>query len=61
MRDGYPAFGEDPALWGLEPEEPMTEAEAAAAEELELWGPGGPPTAEQWRAELASYRQAEAG
>jgi len=38
----YPAFGDDPAKWGLLPEPPMPEAELAAAAEFDAWGPRGP-------------------
>ena len=38
----YPTFDDDPARWGLLPEPPMTEAELAAAAELDAWGPRGP-------------------
>ena len=31
----YPAFGDDPARWGLLPEPPMTDAELEAAAEFE--------------------------
>lgn len=33
----YPAFGDDPARWGLAPETPMTAAEAEDAERREAW------------------------
>lgn len=39
---GYPTFDDNPARWGLLPPEPVTEAGAAAAAELEAWGPKGP-------------------
>jgi hypothetical protein len=38
----YPAFGDDPARWGLLPEPPMTAAELDAAADLKCWGPEGP-------------------
>jgi hypothetical protein len=37
----YPAFGDDPARWGLLPEAPMSEAEADAAGQREAWGDVG--------------------
>jgi hypothetical protein len=49
----YPTFDDDPARWGLKPPEPMTEAEAKAAELAEVWGPAGPPASyAEWLAEL---------
>jgi len=49
----YPAFGDDPARWGLRPGPPMTEAEAQAASELEAWGTDGPPASyAEWAAEI---------
>ncbi len=51
-RHPYPAFGDDPARWGLLPEPPMTEAELAAAAELDAWGPRGPSASyAEWVAE----------
>ena len=51
----YPAFGDDPARWGLLPEPPMTAAELAAAAELEAWGPDGPYASyAEWAAEIRS-------
>lgn len=48
----YPAFGGDPARWGLLPEPPMTEAELAAAAESGAWGPRGPSASyAEWAAE----------
>lgn len=38
----YPAFGDDPARWGLKQPEPMTPAELEAEAELEVWGPERP-------------------
>jgi hypothetical protein len=42
----YPTFDADPARWGLLPEPPMTDAELEAADQLEAWGPDGPPEPE---------------
>jgi hypothetical protein len=48
----YPTFDDDPARWGLRPAEFASEAEAEAAEMLEVWGPAGPPASyAEWAAE----------
>jgi hypothetical protein len=56
----YPSFDDDPARWGLREPPALTAAEAQAAEEMELWGLQGPPTAAEWAAEVQTY-QLEAG
>jgi hypothetical protein len=53
----YPTFDDDPARWGLRQPDPVTEAEALAEEDLELWGPGGPPASyADYQAEIDADR-----
>ena len=55
----YPTFDDDPALWGLQPHQWASQAEADAAEELELWGPDGPPASyAAYIAEIEADREA---
>lgn len=55
----YPTFDDDPARFGLRSPEPITEAEARAAENAEVWGPPGPPASyAEW---LAEGQEPEAG
>lgn len=55
----YPTFDDDPAKWGLRLPEPMTEAEAKAAAELDAWGPKGPCSYAEWVAEGRQDPEAE--
>jgi hypothetical protein len=41
-RAGYPTFDDNPADWGLSTQAWGSQAEADAAESLEIWGPNGP-------------------
>lgn len=55
----YPTFDDDPALWGLRTEQYASQAEADAAELLELWGPDGPPASyAAYVAEIEADREA---
>jgi len=55
----YPTFDDDPAKWSLRFEPPMTEAELAAAAELDAWGPKGPCSYAEWLAEGRPEPEAE--
>ena len=56
----YPTFDDDPARWGLKFPPPMTAAEVEAAEQLEAWGPEGPPASyAEWLAESQQELEAE--
>jgi hypothetical protein len=57
----YPTFDDNPARWGLLPEPSMTEAELAAAAELEAWGPRGPSASYAERVAEGRQPEPEAG
>ena len=56
----YPTFDDDPARWGLKPAPEMTPVEVDAAQQLEAWGPDGPPASyAAWLAESQLEPEAE--